>query len=400
MPTDNILARLKQWHTGKTAGPWYITLFPTNRCNLRCQICWQRGAEGLEKTRELSDERWFSIVDEAAALGAREWCIIGGGEPLMRGELVLQICKRICDHGMRGILQTNGTLLNGERIRHLVEMGWARINVSLDGPTREINDEIRSGSSFDLAVRNVREIARVKEELGTALPLVQFYTVITSTNFDKLDDMVRLAHETGCGGIVLTTLVTHSPEGKRFELTEDQTRALPEHLTEAKELAKQLAISNNFHLYLDEKIAKAPNSMRKDLDDDRIKGVAGVKCYEPWLSMAITADGVTGPCCAFWDPEANSLADKSVRDVWLGPYLTTLRTRLVEGNAPGYCLRCPSILFERTEQHRPDLQWEVLSPMDRIRFFMRKARRSVGRHGVLRAAGRGCLWTINRLRSR
>ena len=39
------MGRLDAWRNGGSAGPLRVTLFPTNRCNLRCSICWQRWAD-------------------------------------------------------------------------------------------------------------------------------------------------------------------------------------------------------------------------------------------------------------------------------------------------------------------------------------------------------------------
>ena len=385
--------RVLQWQAGGTPGPWLVTLFPTNRCNLRCKICWQRGADTVNVAAETPDDRLLELVDECAEVGVRDWCIIGGGEPLIRGELLMRLCERIRSFGMNGALQTNGTLLTEEYLRHLVEIGWSQINVSLDGPTQEINDDIRSRGSFEKATAAMLRLAEMKRELGVDAPVTSLYTVLTATNYDKIDKMVDLAHRLGCvpGGVQLTTMVVHSEEGEPFSLSEEHRAELPALIDRAIARAESYGMKNNFGLYLQEEILADPNAMLHRADR-RGKGMLRALCYEPWLSVAITAEGNVGPCCAFWDPESDNINEMSFGDVWLGPYLQDVRERLLEDRAPGYCSRCPSILFAQSQGVREELRWRQMGSIRRFASLACKAWSSVRRHGLTRAVRRGREW--------
>lgn len=398
---DSPLQRIARWGPDKTSGPWRITLFPTNRCNLTCSICWQRGVAGLDSSKETSDERLLELVDEAAELGVHDWCIIGGGEPLIRGDLVMEMCRRIRNYGMNGVLQTNGTLLNEARIRQLLDIGWSEVNVSLDGPTLEINDEIRSKGSFAKATKNIRLLSEMKRERGCTKPVVSLYTVLTSTNFDKIDQMVELAHELGCddGGVQLTTMVVHSEIGERFQLSEKHKAALPEHVEKAIECAAKYEQPHNFVLYLKEEVVADPNAMRDARDTESYDGIAGALCVEPWVSIAITATGELGPCCAFFDPTAENIQTTSLRDAWLGPYMQKVRGQMMVHQPPEYCSRCPSIIFSRSEDLRNDLvclryreYWQQLSKLGKVAYLSRKAYTSLRQNGVVSAVRRGLEW--------
>jgi MoaA/NifB/PqqE/SkfB family radical SAM enzyme len=393
-PADTRLDRLLRWQRGDTPGPWTITLFPTNRCNLRCKICWQRGAEGLEKTDETSDDRLLTLVDECAELGVREWCIIGGGEPLIRGEVVMEMCARIRGHGMNGTLQTNGTLLTAEYIKHLVEIGWSRVNVSLDGPDQLVNDDIRSAGSFRKATENMNRLREMKLKMKRAEPVMSIYAVLTSTNCDKIDRIVELAHELGCddGGVQLTTMVVHSPMAKPFALTDEQKANISGHLLRAAERAAQYGMFNNFDLYLQEEILADPNAMHRAGTTPAGEDMAAAVCYEPWLSVAITAEGKVGPCCAFWDPRAESIQTMSFRGAWLGPYLTEIRQRLLEHRLPGYCMRCPSILFARSQTLRTQLIWAQMHWLGKLSVLSARSLQHLRRHGIRWTLRRGFEW--------
>ena len=194
---DTPVTRLLRWHAGETPGPWQLHLFPTNRCNLRCKTCWQRSIE-FATDREVPDDRLLALADEAAALGVKEWFIIGGGEPMARGDLVIRLCERIRERGMDGVLHTNGTLFKPAHLESLVRMGWGRVKVSLDGPTAAVNDPIRGEGAFERATGNIRRLTELKREQGVSVPTVALHPTLVRQNFEKAGDIIELARDLGC----------------------------------------------------------------------------------------------------------------------------------------------------------------------------------------------------------
>lgn len=63
--SDSPVDRLLRWEQGDTPGPWYAAIYPTNRCNLRCSICWQRRFDSLDYSDEVPDERRLALVGNA-----------------------------------------------------------------------------------------------------------------------------------------------------------------------------------------------------------------------------------------------------------------------------------------------------------------------------------------------
>jgi len=84
-------------------------------------------------------------------------------------------------------------------------------------------------------------------------------------------------------------------------------------------------------------------------------------CFEPWLSMTIFPDGRAGPCCVFWDCEADSVQHRSLRDVWLGPFLQRVRRDLRDGVAWRQCAQCLSIMQVRNESFRERLRLQQMN---------------------------------------
>lgn len=404
MLNDTKAGRLLRWKAGEKPGPWLLTVFPTNICNLHCKHCWLQGPDGVDadKVPEVPDERLLELVDEGREMDVRDWIFIGGGEPLLRGDVIMQMIEKIVDYGANGTLQANGTLLRSKYAKQLVDLQWDRINVSLDGPTEKINDDIRS-AGFKAAVKNIRYLSGLKKERGLMKPEIGLYTVIHSQNYDKLEDMVELAHDLGCdGGIQFTTMVLHSDHGKPYVLSEEQAAQVPDHVQKAKQRAEEYGMFNNFDFYLRHDMIENPNEMNRVDTSVHPNGMGHSLCYEPFLAAAITAQGNMGPCCAFWDEQSQSIRDMSFEEAWNGPYMTELREQhLVTHELPGYCARCPSNLFCKNEIVRADVhalelaeEWQQLSVIGRVTHVASKGLSSLRSHGPISALKRGVEWAL------
>lgn len=399
------ISRLLRWEAGETPGPWGLSLFPTNRCNQRCKICWQRWVEsetGQVDYSEVPDRRLLELVDEAAELEVREWTISGGGEPMMRGHLMMALCERIQERGMYGHLHTNATMLTREHLEHLIRIRWRWLNVSLDGPNPEINDAIRSKGAFERATENIRRLAELRRKHRVDRPIVILNPVVTRANYDKMDQMVQLAKELECaGGVFLSSLIVHDQSSASFELTDDERAQLPERLARAVARAERLGVPNNIRTLLpSEPDPEAPDPHREEsrfVGDGRLTDAL---CFEAWLNVAIAADGKAGPCCVFYDAEADSIRDMGLREVWVGPYLEGIRKKLLaRSNLPSYCASCHSAIAPRTEDLRQALLararvgWSEMDLPHRIAFLTRRFASSLRNHGLRQAVRRAREWT-------
>ena len=128
-------------------------------CNLSCGHCLV--SSGPERQQGLGTERIADAIDQAVALGA-ERLFFTGGEPLARPD-ILDLAERVVTtHGRELVILTNGTLFKGDRLERLTRLvatppgrGGLRIQISLDGPTAEINDPIRGTGTFERIVEGL-----------------------------------------------------------------------------------------------------------------------------------------------------------------------------------------------------------------------------------------------------
>lgn len=410
---DTKFSRILRWRNGEKLGPWELQVHPTNRCNLKCKICWERRAEkeiGMsiyDRSVEVPDERYLRLVDEAAALGVREWTIVGGGEPMVRDELVISMCERIHGHGMKAALHTNGTRFKQSHFERLIEAGLDHIRVSVDGPTAELNDAIRSGG-FEKVLNNFRLLKEMKRAAGVDKPTVTLHPVIANITYQRLDEIVELAHDLGAIGLGLGMLNFERPdeEGAIFLLSEEQQAELPYYIKKAQLRAHELGILEEFDALLpsDERSTHAkPMLGRTCCGDGRMTDAA---CFEVWLTAVIHVTGQLGPCCVSFDPRADNIQELSFHDAWFGPFMEETRRRIVTQSLQPFCAGCHRTYIEpRSERIRHQLveviprseraqwdKWAGLSLSGKLALLASRSGTHLKRHGLRHTLQRASEW--------
>lgn len=355
MEPMNALRRMRCWADDPLSppGPERISVFLTNRCNLNCHHCWRRWAAwDRSYASELPDARWLRLVDEAAEMGVRHWIFLGGGEPLVRRTLLMQMLEKMTTHAMTSWIHTNGTLFSPEMIETIMDRSVVRIIFSIDGPNAAINDQIRGGG-FDKAIANMRQFAAQKQKRGQITPGLYLNATITNLIYDKLDQFVELAASISPDVVVfLSGLIVEDDETARLALAPDQKDAFPEMVRKGIQRAMELGIETNYARFLDVELIEESTNMQRNVHPAPRLGLSGAMCYEPWLSAAVMPDGALGPCCAFYDSHALSIKDAPLSQVWNGVYMSCVREGMFNGKPPAYCVRCPSNLFADKEAMR------------------------------------------------
>lgn len=103
-----------------------IELGVTSRCNFRCDYC---GAYDLAERRILSLDQVKRIVDDTAGL---ERVKLSGGEVLLEFDLCADIIEYCTSKNIHTQVNTNGTLLDAERITRLEDAGLGVLHFSLN----------------------------------------------------------------------------------------------------------------------------------------------------------------------------------------------------------------------------------------------------------------------------
>ena len=161
--------------------PYLMNLELTSKCPLRCPQCYC----DLQNGRNLDYQTALKWIDDAAQIGV-EYINLSGGETMCYPEL-MPLLEYISQKGMKANVALSGYGFGKEQ---LAAMEKAKINgiwISLNGPTKEINEYSRQG--FELAIAAL-ELLKTEKYQDTYINWVMH-----QSNADYLPEMVELGEK-------------------------------------------------------------------------------------------------------------------------------------------------------------------------------------------------------------
>ncbi len=187
----------------------------TNRCNLQCKGCYNQALRQSPQ-EEMSTEKMESVIAEAKDLGI-SFIVIGGGEPLVRREIV-EIIKKFPE--IIFLVFTNGLLIDDDMLITLKGQNNFVPVISLEG-YKEDTDERRGKGVYERLQRIIKKIK------GKGI----FWSVsltVTRSNFAAVTDsqFIQDLYNLGCK---LFFFVEYTPIKEGTEdwlLTEEQRENL------------------------------------------------------------------------------------------------------------------------------------------------------------------------------
>ncbi len=162
--------------------PFTVLVSPTMRCNLRCSGCY---AGQYSRKSDLDTKYMDRILEDCRRMGVNLITVLGG-EPFVYPYL-LEICKKNSDMVFQ--VFSNGTMVDKELARKIVEIGNMAVAISIDG-FKEETDSRRGTGVFDKALQamdNLREAGGLY--LFSVCTTSKNYLVVTSDEF--VDLMVK-----------------------------------------------------------------------------------------------------------------------------------------------------------------------------------------------------------------
>ncbi|OGY78369.1 MAG: hypothetical protein A3B74_01260 [Candidatus Kerfeldbacteria bacterium RIFCSPHIGHO2_02_FULL_42_14] len=194
-----------------------IALNLTNRCNLECIHCGRDTDPELMRFQK-GAEFFLDILKQGRALGA-ERVNMSGGEVFVRRD-IFEVIEGAVKLGYYVSLESNGTLLNDEKIQRLARLGESiRLSLSLDGFNSEVHDPIRGRGTFEKTMEAIRRVAQYKVQ-------ARVITVVHEGNINQIPEMVRyVVDELGLGFRLLPSIMEYgrgmyacSTHGINFEV--------------------------------------------------------------------------------------------------------------------------------------------------------------------------------------
>ncbi len=336
----------------------------TNACNLACLSCWQRGMQRISTRNELPDERFLAILDQAIAHGVRELRLPGSGEPMVKRKLLTRIIERAKSSGIKGLLITNGTLINKNMAALLVDTGWDNLTISIDHSDPKQNDMLRGKKGTTTKIlKGIELINRAKSSARSQLPELRINTVLSSHNVAALPQLVELAAQHGFSSISFQGMTIFSTMGEKMKIRPSQAQEFNESVIKTDELAKAKGIYTNILDFADIDLVSRTNEMDckicEQTDPLKDDPFLALPCFEPFYNMVILPEGETGPCSVFGGRGGDDCRTRSIEQIWHGAIFNGIRDTLLSGGMMEYCSQCCVPVFLETSRLREAIKKSI-----------------------------------------
>lgn len=169
------------------AAPICLTWELTYACNLSCIHC--LSSSGRRDPSELSTDECKAVIDELERMQVF-YVNIGGGEPTVRPDF-WELVDYAVAHNVGVKFSTNGVKITPKVAERLAATDYVDVQISLDGATAAVNDDVRGGGSYDMAVRAMGNLA----EAG--FRGFKISVVVTRQNVTQLDQFKEMADHFG-----------------------------------------------------------------------------------------------------------------------------------------------------------------------------------------------------------
>ncbi len=190
-----------------------LYLEPTSGCNLKCQTCirhtWNEPFGAM--SRELF-EKLISGLGEFLFL--QSVMFAGFGEPLFHPDIVWMVRKIKETTGAVVEITTNGTLLDEEMARGLLEAGLDRLWVSFDGTSADRFEDIRQGASFQLVLGNVQRMREMADRMSRPFAIgISF--VLMRDNIEEIKNIEELIQAVGADRVLMSNVLPYTEDMER-----------------------------------------------------------------------------------------------------------------------------------------------------------------------------------------
>ena len=263
--------------------PEIVQIESTNICNARGVFC---PRDEMHRKQGVMDEALFrKVVDECAALGIQHVRLHNFGEPFVDRHLA----EKIAYAKRQGIAEvgviSNGSLIDEQVARAVIDAGLDAINISVDASGREVFERTRVGLKYDKVIANIERLVRLRGELGRTHPK-----------------------------LILSFVRQDNGEEERAFIERWRQVADKVHITDIHNWAGTLNRESDVRF----------------------------PCYRQWLTFTVLWDGRVSLCCADFDGKVTlgDLRTSSLREIWDSEAYRAVRREHLQSGGPAICHGC------------------------------------------------------------
>jgi len=276
--------------------PQNFIIETTNLCNAKCIMC---GHKNMKREKCVIDAEVFrEIVNDAKNCGIKRITLQGYGEPLLDRDIFDRI-RFIKDKEIRVTFNTNGSLLDEQKSRLLIESGIDEVYISLDAFSKESFERIRFPLIYETVKANIVRLWEMRNSMGLKSPRI----ILTFAAHDENEAEARPFYDywkDGCDEVVI-------------------------------------GYARNWADQVDVKSRRSPhihNNHRRDYNP----------CDMLWTTFYVQCNGRVALCCDDYEGSVimGDLNKQSILDVWYGDRFKTYRKAHLDKKRTSMplCSRC------------------------------------------------------------
>ena len=260
--------------------PLKVTIEITNACNSDCIMCPRQSM--TRPVKNMDFELYKKIIDDCGKAGVKIVQPFNFGEPLMHNRLG-EFIRYAKEHTKSRIqISTNAALLTNEKAVELLDSGLDRINIDIDGFTKDTFEKVRKNLDFDRVVENTERFIELKKRLNKNI-----FITVSIINMDETS-----------GEIV---------EFKRYWKPRVDRVLDVEYNTWTGSVENRNESINNSKRF-------------------------NCPCKMLWDQMVILEDGKVALCCLDYDGKVivGDMKNESILNIWNGKILNNLRQKQIK----------------------------------------------------------------------
>jgi len=306
----------------------YFNLEITARCNNNCRHCFINLPAGdvKAKKKELTVEEISRIADEAVSLGAL-WCVIGGGEPLLREDFV-DIYLALKKKGLLVVVYTNANLVNENHAALFKKYPPRNFEVTVYGVTKKTYEKVtRTPGSYDSFRRGLDIL------LSNGFK-VRLKAMALRSNLHEMDQISQFCRERTCDYFRFDPFLN-----LRYDANDVRNEEIKSERLSPLEIASLEKSDAERYRMFQKKCEKILNN-----DQNRSSSDSVFRCGVGNSGFDVSYDGQFRLCTSLWHPEClYDLRKGSLEEAWNHFVFQVRQMRSHRKKNEAKCRYCPLI---------------------------------------------------------
>lgn len=286
--------------------PEVVSIESSSYCNADCIMC---PREQLTRDKgNMPMALYRKIIDECAEHRRYVRLIqpFMFGEPFINRRLVemIRYAKQKLPRTPVNV-STNGSLITAAKAQEIIDCGLDKINIDIDGATKETFEQVRVGLDYERVVENARLLMALKRKTGSRTPEI----TVTIINMDRTAGEI--------------------------------------------EAFKALWTPVADHVMVQSYTTWTGSVADRNTGDQAVNSATGgftFPCKHPWEEFVIAHDGRVSICCLDFDFKVvvGDVSKQSIREIWNGETITRIREKMIENRYDelDLCRHCNNYIFQ------------------------------------------------------